>query len=116
MLPYRVGLGSGNEFPYMAKKLTRYIPEVKAGLPPDRLERLYNAKIGDGVLMEIADRIEPGHYIENLAQGSAGKFADRVRLRGLEVVRRRSGNGLREDVYVVTNDWLRDHPNVGYAR
>lgn len=64
--------------------------------------------------MDIADRIEPGHYVEQLSRGSAGKFAERVRSRGLEAVRHGTGAG-RENVYMVTTEWLSEHPDVGYV-
>jgi hypothetical protein len=96
-------------------KLKRYIPEIKAGYPPERADRIYDARIEDGSLLDAVDKIPPGHFIGDLSRGSAGKFAKRLRLRhGMEAVRVGIGKD-REDVYAVTTEWLKDHPRVGYG-
>jgi hypothetical protein len=113
------GLGSDRMKPVlqsganaMAKKVEQYIPRIKNGLPPPRVKTRYNAKIVDGELIGIGDRIKHGQYVEDLSAGSAGKLAKRVKERGLTVVRRPRQGESRGTVYVVTPQWLAEHPEV----
>ena len=97
--------------------LSRRKPEVKKGYPPERSPRQYDSKLEDGALLDVAEKIKPGHYISDVSRGSAGKLAKRVRCRdGLDVIRETIPGGTRENVYVVTKQWLSEHPNVGYSR
>ena len=94
------------------KKLDEYVLEIKNGFPPNRGRREYRTKLPDGALLAAADRIKPGQYVENLSAGSEGKFAERVHARGLKTVRRREQGRSRGTVYVVTEQWLVDDPDV----
>lgn len=90
----------------MSKKVDRYIPRIKKGLPPKRPKTEYDSKIVDGELIHIGERITHGHYVDDLSVGSAGKLARYVKARGLEVVRRYGQGERRGTVYVVTPEWL----------
>jgi len=96
----------------MARKVEQYIPRIKDGLPPPRVKTRYNTKIVDGELIGIGDRIKHGQHVDDLSAGSAGKLAKRVKDRGLAVVRRRRQGESRGTVYVVTPEWLAEHPGV----
>jgi hypothetical protein len=86
---------------------------IKKGFPPKRTKRKNDrTKMKEGALIDVADRIEPGQYVEDLSAGSEGRFAERVRSRGLEVVRRRGQGKSRGTVYVVTSEWLAKNPDV----
>ncbi len=96
----------------MSSRVSQYLPEIKDGFPPERATRAYNKKMFEGGLMDLADRIKPGQYVEGLSAGSEGKFAKRVESRGLRTVRRRGQGQSRGTVYVVTPEWLVAHPDV----
>ena len=96
----------------MGRKLEHYIPRIKDGLPPSRLKTKYDTKIVDGELIRIGNRIKHGQYVDDLSAGSAGKLAKLVEERGLSVVRRRGQGESRGTVYVVTPEWLAQHPEV----
>jgi len=71
----------------MQKKAEQYIPKIKVGLPPARAKTAYPRKIADGVLIQIAEQIEHGQYVE-ISQGTVGKFAKIIEDRGLATVSR----------------------------
>lgn len=106
--------GTGTEEPGEEgmRKVDQYGLEIKDGLPPSRTKTTYDTKIADGELIRIGERIKHGQYIDNLSAGSAGKLAKIVESRGLAVVRRRRQGESRGTLYVVTREWLTEHPDV----
>ena len=96
----------------MTKKVDQYVPEIKDGLPHKRAKTKYDTKIFEGELIRIGERIKHGQYVENLSAGSIGKLANVVKSRGLAVVRRRRQGESRGTVYVVTPEWLTEHPDI----
>lgn len=93
------------------KKLDSYDLEIKDGNPPDQEKTSYDTKADSGALADIARRIKPGQYVENLSAGSLGKLRKQIEDRGLNVMTRRRQGDLRGTLYVVTNEWLAGHPN-----
>jgi hypothetical protein len=90
----------------MAKKLDRYELQIKDGDPPDQDKTSYDAKVPSGALFEIAGRIKPGQYVEDLSAGSIGKLRKLIEERGLNVTTRRRQGESRGTLYVVTDKWL----------
>ena len=93
-------------------KVHQYEPIIKNGLPPKRVKTEYSTKMFGGALMEAAERIQHGQYVEDLSAGSAGKFAKRVKARNLEALVRRGQGESRGTVYVVLPEWLANNPDV----
>jgi hypothetical protein len=87
-------------------------PEIKDGLPPKRVKTTYDAKMFSGELIALAERIEPGQYVEGLSAGSMGKLVKLIESRGFAAVRRRAQGESRGAVYAVTREWLAENPNV----
>jgi hypothetical protein len=58
----------------MSKKLDEYPLEIKDGDPPERGKTSYDTKAYAGALLDIAQRIKPGQFVENLSAGSLGKL------------------------------------------
>jgi hypothetical protein len=90
-----------------------YLGLIKDGWPPPKEKRRYIKTVPEGMLMEFADTIQAGQYMDDPSAGSAGKFSDRVKARqGLEARSRRGQGESRGRVYVVTTEWLAANPNV----
>jgi len=95
----------------MVKKTDHYELEIKDGDPPDQGKTSYDTKIPSGALFEIARRIGPGQYVEDLSAGSLGKLRKLIEERGLNVITRRRQGDTRGTLYVVTDSWLAGNPN-----
>lgn len=95
----------------MRKTVDAYELEIKDGDPPNQTKTSYDTKMPSGALFEIAGRIKPGQYVENLSAGSLGKLRKQIVERGLNVITRRRQGDLRGTLYVVTDRWLAGHPN-----
>jgi hypothetical protein len=89
----------------MAKKLDSYELKIKDGDPPDQGKTSYDTKVPSGALFEIAKRIRPHQYVENLSAGSLGKLRKQIEDRGLNVITRRRQGETRATLYVVTDKW-----------
>jgi hypothetical protein len=88
-----------------------YRLKIKDGDPPDQGKTSYDTKVPSGTLFEIAKRIRPGQYVENLSAGSLGKLRGLIEERGLTVISRRRIGETRATLYVVTEKWLERHPD-----
>jgi hypothetical protein len=64
----------------------------------------------EGALNDIARRIRPGQYVEDLSAGSMGKLAGLIKERGLTVIFRQRSGESRGNLYVVTDEWVAKHP------
>jgi len=95
----------------MKKRLDSYELEIGDGDPPDQGKTFYDAKTPSGALADIARRIRPGQYVENLSAGSVGKLRKQIEDRGLNVITRRRQGDLRATLYVVTDGWRAAHPD-----
>ena len=95
----------------MSKKLDEYPLEIKDGDPPERGKTSYDTKAYAGALLDIAQRIKPGQFVENLSAGSLGKLKKHIEGRGLNVTARRRQGESRGTLYVVTDEWLASHPD-----
>jgi len=93
------------------KQVNQYVPEIKEGLPPSRVKTTYHKKMVEGELIQIAERIGHGQFVE-ISAGSLGKFRQIVESRGLKTICRRGQGESRGTVFVVTQEWLRQHPDV----
>jgi hypothetical protein len=93
------------------KIVDSYELEIKDGDPPDQGRTSYDTKMRSGALFEIARRIKPGQYVENLSAGSLGKLRKQIEERGLNVIARRGQGEVRGTLYVVTDSWLAGHPD-----
>jgi hypothetical protein len=85
---------------------------LKTVFPQSGAKTVYSKKLPDGRLEQISDKIKHGQYVENLSAGSAGKLAKLVERRGLKTVQRRGQGESTATVYVVTAEWLSEHPEV----
>jgi hypothetical protein len=94
------------------KKVDQYVLEIKNGFPPKREKTKYDTKMFSGALIELAERIKPGQYVENLSAGSAGKLVKLIRPHGFAALRRQRQGESRGTVYVVSLDWLAENPDV----
>jgi hypothetical protein len=95
----------------MANTLDSYELEIKDGDPPEQDKTSYDTKAQLGALFEIAGRIRPGQYVENVSAGSLGKLRTQIKARGLNVITRRRQGEIRATLYVVTDQWLESNPN-----
>jgi hypothetical protein len=95
----------------MKRTVDSYELEIRDGDPPDQGKTSYDTKMPSGALFEIAKRIKPGQYVENLSAGSLGKLRKQIEERGLNVITRRRQGDLRGALYVVTDRWLTGHPD-----
>lgn len=91
----------------MSKRLDTYELTIRNGDPPEPEKTSYDTKAQPGALFEIARRIKPGQYVENLSAGSLGKLRKQVEDRGLHVVTRRRQGETRATLYVVSDEWLK---------
>ena len=89
-----------------------YLGLIKDGWPPPNEKRRYIKTVPEGMLMEFADTIQEGQYIDDPSAASAGKFSDCVKARqGLETRSRRGQGGSSGRVYVATTEWLAANPS-----
>ena len=95
----------------MSKKIDEYSLVIRTGDPPERGKTSYETKTSAGALQDIAQRIEPGQYVE-LSAGSFGKLKGYIEARGLNVITRRRLDEPRGTLYVVTDEWLASHPDI----
>jgi hypothetical protein len=95
----------------MTKKLDEYPLKIKDGDPPERRKKSYVTKASAGALSDIAQRIEPGQYVENLSVGSLGKLRKYIEDRGLDVIARHRQGQKRGTLYVITDKWRASHPD-----
>jgi hypothetical protein len=96
----------------MAKKVEEYHLKIKKGFPKPRYKTEYSTKLPGDELIRVGETIQPGEYIEDVSLGSAGKLEGFVKARGLEAVRRGKQGDSRITLYVVTPEWLAEHPEV----
>ena len=87
----------------MKKTVDSYELEIQDGDPPDQDKTSYDTKMPSGALFEIARRIKPGQYVENLSAGSLGKLRRQIEERGLTVIQpriinRTCGSAKREEI------------------
>jgi hypothetical protein len=95
----------------MAKTVDSYELEIRDGDPPEQGKTSYDTKAHLGALSEIARRIRPGQYVENVSAGSLGKLRTQIEDRGLNVITRRRQGETRATLYVVADQWLARNPN-----
>jgi hypothetical protein len=100
------------------RKVEQYDLEIKDGLPPARVKTSYHKQLPDGRLEEIAAKIRHGQYVAKLSAGSAGKLVNFVKEQrhGLIALRRGGQTDNILTVYVVTEQWLSEHPEVRFAK
>jgi hypothetical protein len=94
-------------------KLFQYDVKIENGLPPVKDRTTYTKKLPNGRLEQIADKIKHGQCVRNLAVGSAGKLVKLMEGRtGLKALMRGGQEDATTTVYVVSEAWLSEHPEV----
>jgi hypothetical protein len=95
----------------MSKRLEEHTLRIENGDPPERSKTSYQTKTYSGALRDIAQRIKPGQYVQNLSVGSLGKLRKYIEERGLHVISRHGQAQRRGTLYVVSKEWLMSHPD-----
>jgi hypothetical protein len=90
-------------------KTHQYGLEIKKGLPLNYSKTRFPNKAFEGELIQVAKTITHGHYVK-ISAGSQGKFREIVESRDLKTVVRRGQGESRGTVFVVTAQWLSEHP------
>jgi hypothetical protein len=94
-------------------KIVLYDVEIENGLPLAKTKTAYDKKLPNGRLEQIANQIKHGPHVRNLSAGSAGKLVKLMKHRaGLRALRRGGQEDAANTVYVVSEEWLAEHPDV----